>query len=68
MFPTSTRHHATNNYNLSFNPIAPVGTLEECMGSTVQLPRPLVAQAILFIVVLKLGPISPLKLILGVTT
>ncbi|MPC45068.1 hypothetical protein E2C01_038752 [Portunus trituberculatus] len=47
--------------------IVPVGTLEECIGSVVKL-LPTNDKAILFIVVPISGPISPPKLILGVTT
>ncbi|MPC15945.1 hypothetical protein E2C01_008750 [Portunus trituberculatus] len=47
---------------------APVGLLEEYMWEALFSFHPLVAQAILFIVVPILGPISPPKRIFGVTT
>ncbi|MPC41137.1 putative ubiquitin carboxyl-terminal hydrolase FAF-X [Portunus trituberculatus] len=49
-------------------PIVPVGILEEYMWEVLLCFRPLLAQAILFIVVPILGPISPSKRIFGVTT
>ncbi|MPC22774.1 hypothetical protein E2C01_015800 [Portunus trituberculatus] len=48
--------------------IAPVGILKEYMWKALFSFHPLVVQAILFIVVPILGPISPPMCIFGVTT
>ncbi|MPC17150.1 Endoplasmic reticulum membrane-associated RNA degradation protein [Portunus trituberculatus] len=52
---------------IEVRPIAPVGTLEECMGSAVQLPPISVAGNFIYSGT-HIRAISPLKLILGVTT
>ncbi|MPC72807.1 hypothetical protein E2C01_067121 [Portunus trituberculatus] len=51
-----------------FRPIALVGLLQEYLLEALFIFRPSVAQAILFIVVSILGPISPPKRIFGVAT